>query len=105
MPDGIPVAWPEEGEGAELDECNGFVNERLGFYHYVATTGFPYTAGCLRGCVRSDFNGNMQIAGRSSDCDPSDVQYDYSSLHDGLLTFDASPVDSAVCASTYPLTF
>ncbi len=120
MADGIPVSWPEEvPEGTELDECNGFVNPRLGFYHYVATSDYPYTAKCLRGCVLSTFGGNNQLSARSGECDPSDEQYDYRALHPefvgdtdaegGILRFDASPLDSSAtveCASgAYSLSY
>ena len=93
MPDGIPVAWPDKT--VEVDECNGAYNVDLGFYHYYATMEYPYGPNCLRGCVLSSFGLSDAISSRSGTCEPSETQYDYSSLHDGgLLTWNATPVDS-----------
>ena len=52
MADGIPIAGNLGDNGvapADLDDCNGHVDEAYPFYHYHATgTTNPYTVRCLR---------------------------------------------------------
>jgi hypothetical protein len=82
--DGIPLYGPRDVDGklpTDLDTCNGHTDIEHPFYHYHATSNYPYTVGCFRGCVDDVTNS----AFGSSTCtqmtkDGSPVAYDYSSI-------------------------
>jgi len=54
MLDGIPLYGVRDAGGAppaDLDACGGHVDAARPWYHYHASAHFPYTVGCLRGCL------------------------------------------------------
>eukprot|EP00243_Klebsormidium_subtile_P011146 TRINITY_DN6202_c0_g1_i1.p1 TRINITY_DN6202_c0_g1~~TRINITY_DN6202_c0_g1_i1.p1 ORF type:complete len:452 (+),score=39.96 TRINITY_DN6202_c0_g1_i1:435-1790(+) len=78
--DGIPIYGPRGDNGQlpqNLDACNGHVDQAYPYYHYHATSTYPYLVNCLKGCVDQS-TGNNNFG--SVPCIPDDVQYDYSSL-------------------------
>ena len=54
MLDGIPIYGVRDVGGAppaNLDACRGHVDDGRPWYHYHASTSFPYTVGCMSGCL------------------------------------------------------
>ena len=79
MADGIPIYGFNGKDGtppADLDECNGHASD-LGFYHYHASTTYPYTAECLKGCLEGSGWAN-QVNAKA--CTGTGTTYDYSSV-------------------------
>ncbi|GAQ83810.1 hypothetical protein KFL_001630080 [Klebsormidium nitens] len=79
--DGVPIYGPL-GDGGklptDLDACNGHVDASHSFYHYHATSDYPYLVDCLRGCINSTLS---YIQGATIPaCKPAAQQYNYSSL-------------------------
>eukprot|EP00937_MAST-01D_sp_MAST-1D-sp2_P001629 g1629.t1 len=77
MLDGIPIYGPMDVGGvppADLDECQGHTDAEHPFYHYHTTSNFPYTVGCLRGCmsaaIHKRLGTNIPAFG-----DPATTQY------------------------------
>lgn len=58
MADGIPIYGPRGRNGSapsDLDACGGHSSD-LPFYHYHFQATYPYSVGCLRGCLDGQFN-------------------------------------------------
>jgi hypothetical protein len=87
--DGIPIFGPLSVAGrppADLDDCNGHVDTDHPYYHYHATTSYPYLVGCFRGCVcdavdyTDPANTCPNPAFAAAACTPAAYGYDYSGL-------------------------
>lgn len=99
MADGIPLYGFHGSDGLvpnNLDECNGHASD-LGFYHYHATTTYPYTAECLMGCLHQSSGWSTQLNGQS--CTPASpaVTHDYADLMSSW-TFPSTSNDATISA-------
>jgi hypothetical protein len=84
MADGIPIYGPYSKHGiapADLDTCNGHASDAHRFYHYHVTADYPYTVGCLKGCVDSnDMSAQLKLSSGSKEC-IVDHSVSYESYH------------------------
>eukprot|EP00897_Mesotaenium_endlicherianum_P010446 jgi/Mesen1/942/ME000118S00120 len=81
LADGIPLFGPQGDKGVvptTLDACNGHTDATHKFYHYHATSNYPFLVNCLRGCVNKTAWANFGAA--KTTCTPAAKQYDYTSL-------------------------
>jgi len=76
MLDGIPIYGVRDIGGApplNLDACRGHTDAGRPWYHYHASAEFPYTVGCLSGCLDSQTVQpvNPALAVEADECAPA----------------------------------
>ena len=95
MIDGIPLYGIRDVGGlapVNLDSCGGHVDVGRPWYHYHASPHYPYTVGCLRGCIdpQAVLLVNPDLAAEVGDsCSPAETQPHFQSVSN--LSWIAAP--------------